>query len=407
MKQNRSAATHHAPSRAAAHTERSGHARKSALPAGPQVLQPCWKTTKKRVPLLPAPKAGTLTFTHLTDDTEVKRLSPAQHFGYWHVEVVTGPHATKQGYIKFGEIDKVVIKEKEKEEEEKPTVPNAFAELHQGQQEALESKKRARAWSSSVSNELKGPGLPDKFQSEFGGSTDVYDFSGVRDFDTPPGSPDHGENDSRKLVDQDIDEDEHLVINLAEDRKGKDLKDIGSQYDQYHLYPKNTNHDLNKDDRRHIRGSTYLFNTASDTYAPGLLKATPLSETEETNKDKYLEQIRKHQNNVGKGGAYLHEPDQQFLPKGQPAREKGGSLLGTHFGTKPANSLTGQFLHPDHPQFQKAVSGVKGILVKEKDGKTYRYGPPAAKRRKTEEAEEKPTESPKEERKDDEENESL
>ncbi|MEH2182498.1 hypothetical protein [Nostoc sp.] len=194
---------------------------------------------------------------------------------------------------------------------------------------------------------------------------------GVEDFNTPPSTPGSEENASRRFATDDEIE-RSLILNLA-NPTNQDIEEYGGNYKKYKVYSNESIHEVGKDDRHHARFSTLLFNEAAKRMENQEMKAEALNEEEGGRKEEYLRKVRKDRNMEGEGGAYMHEPDQQFVPGGNPARRKGGSLMGTHHGTLAANGMMGQVLDNRHPQNDKARGGVKSWLVHEVDGKTYKY----------------------------------
>ena len=373
---------------------------------GTGVVQACWATTgEAKIPVYTSAK-GPLALIQLDAGIEVKRLNKSMQFGRYNIQVLTGKYKNQVGYVKHDQIAKMPEpigqdeknigrgKEEEELQEEEPVkiktkgkgkaeaeapapaLPSAFTKLLGGEKTNKRKREEANAWSAKVPAVVKGPRkMPHGFQDQFGGAADIYTQQGVSGFNTPPGSPNIHENELRReATPEEIGN--GIIFNFGQ--QAGDVEKYGGDYRNYTLFGgKGGSFDVEKDDRHDVRLSSLLFNQAAAQAPSGTLSAKPLTTKEEADKERYQKRARKELDLEGKGGAIMHEPDQQFLPEGDPARARGGSLMGTHHGTRTANALTGQVLHPLHPQYQKAVAGVGSMLVKEIDGYIYYYGPHA------------------------------
>jgi hypothetical protein len=375
---------------------------------GTGVVQACWATTgKAKIPVYTSAKSP-LALVQLDAGIEVKRLNKSMHFGRYNIQVLTGKYKDQVGYVKhdqiakmpepIGQDEKNIGRGKEEEElrEEEPVkikakgkgkaeaeapapapaLPSAYAKLLGGEETKKRKRGEANAWSARVPAVVKDPRkMPHDFQDQFGGAADIYTQKGVSGFNTPPGSPNIHENELRReATPEEIDN--GIIFNFGQ--QAGDVAKYGGDYSNYTLFGgKGGSFGVEKDDRHDVRLSSLLFNQAAAQAPSGTLRAKPLTAKEEVDKERYQKRARKELDLEGKGGTIMHEPDQQFLPEEDPARARGGSLMGTHHGTKTANALTGQVLHHLHPQYRKAVGGVGSMLVKEIDGNIYYYGPHA------------------------------
>jgi hypothetical protein len=340
------------------------------------VIQACWATNAPNVPVYVASQGAFFGFK-LEQGVQVKRLDKAAHYGRYKIQVLSGNFATKEGWIATAQITKLAEQEekKEKKEPEQKVLaqPDGFKMLAAAQEEKKNKRADADRWAQGVPANMKedkhmSPG----FQDQFGGSSAIFSQLGTADLDTPPSSQGEHENESRRLAtSQEMQS--SLVVNFGKPADS-DTATYGGNYSEYMLYSNMTPYEVKKEDRHDARLSALLFNEAAEQTESGILKAEPLTPEEEKAKEGYLKAVRKKMNMEGEGGTFMHEPDQQFVPKKEPVRAMGGSLMGTHHGTKTANALMGQVLHPKHPQHKQARQGVGSMLVKEKDGHIYRYG---------------------------------
>jgi hypothetical protein len=375
-------------SRAAAEPDtvsRRAPLRTAAAVSGPGIIQACRATTKDYTPIFDKPKSKVLN-ARAEMGAVLKRTSPSMSYGYYPVVVLSGAKEGKTGYMLasvYNELPKSkwppdpAPVNRGKEEEEVPvpdapkSIPNAFSFLS-GRPKLGENDPAIKAgiphsWVSDV--------LPSSVTGPHGGSAAFFNFENISGFETPPGTPSHDESAYRQEIpESDFNPEEYLILNFGEGG----LNQYGSEYKQFNLWTDKKEPDvygLNKSDRRDARGSSAVFNAATSLSDTGELKATPLTEEEKDAKKEYTRKVRSAKKLEGKGGAILHGPDVQFEKKTSDSRKKGGSALGAQHGTINANSLTGQVLHGSHPQNKKARRGVKGMLIRENNGKIYKYTP--------------------------------